>query len=117
MKVSVQDFNKALAVFEGEVIDTFKTSFQKFIAGAALAASQGRIDAVLAQFSSDGQVDVDAIRRVVEAGMARCGGEFFEVPIDFGLNFGHVDTKITKADIDKFFDTTVPAFATGGTRQ
>ena len=56
------------------------------------------------------RIDVDALRAVIDAGMKQCGGEF-EIPIDFGLNFGRVDTRVTKMDIDKFFDQTLPAVA------
>lgn len=115
MKVSVADFGNALALFEAELIGTFKTSIHKFVAGAAIAAGSKKIEAMLAPFvGEDGTVDADALRSVIDAGMKQCGGEF-EVPFSFGilggLGLNPVVTRITKMDIDKFFDQTLPAVA------
>ena len=62
MKVSVGDFKTALALFETEFIGTMKTTLQKFIVGATLAAGGQKIDEMLAPFVSkdDGMIDSEA---------------------------------------------------------
>jgi len=113
MKIAVQDFKSALALFEAEFIGAMKTSLQKFLAGAALAASGNQIDAMIARFvTSDGLFDVDAFKSLVDAGMKQCGGEFV-VPINFGalsaIGAVPIDLKIQLADIEKFFGQTLPS--------
>ena len=113
MKIPVQDFKSALTLFEAEFIGTMKTSFQKFLAGAALAASGNQIDAMIAKFvTPDGLFDVDAFKALIDAGMKQCGGEFV-IPVNFGalgaLGASPVDLKIDLSDVEKFFKQTLPA--------
>lgn len=112
MKVAVDDFKAALSLFEAEFVGTFKTSMQKFIAGTVLAASGAQIDAMLANFTSDGIVDVDAIKALIDAGMKSCGGQI-DIPINFGilssLGANPIEISITLNDVEKFFGQTLPA--------
>lgn len=116
MKVSLGDFKAALALFETEFIGTMKTTMQKFLVGAALAASGKKVDEMLAPFVSkdDGMIDSDAIRAIVNAGLKQSGGEV-EIPLSFGvlssIGANPIVTRITKMDVDKFFDQTLPAVA------
>lgn len=115
MKVAIQDFKSALALFEAELIGTMKTSLHKFLAGAALAASGNKIDEMIRPFvGEDGLVDVDALKNLADAGLKQCGGEF-EIPISFGVlgAFGAtpIKTRLSKIDFDKFFTQTLPAVA------
>lgn len=114
MQVTVNDFKNALALFEAEFIGTMKNSFQKFLAGAALAASGGKIDEMLNQYAVNGMIDVEAVKALVDAGMKQCGGEL-EIPVNFGvlgaLGATPVTVKITLNDVDKFFRQTLPAVA------
>lgn len=113
MKVTLQEFKAAFALFQTEFIATMKTGLQKFIVGAVLAASGGKIDEFLAQFTdAEGMVDVDAIKAIVDAGMKQCGGQF-ELPINFGtlaaIGATPVNVTISLADVEKFFSQTLPA--------
>ena len=112
MKVALDDFKAALALFEAEFVNTFKTSMQKFIAGTVIAAAKERIDSMLANFTKDGIVDVDAIKELIDAGMKSCGGQI-EIPISFGilssLGANPIAITITRDDIEKFFGQTLPA--------
>ena len=112
MKVTVQAFKAALAMFQTEFIDVMKTPLNKFIVGAALAASGKKIDAMVAQFTdAEGMVDVDAIKAIIDGGMKGCGGQF-HMPINFGVlsTIGATPVNITfkLADVDKFFLQTLP---------
>ena len=112
MKVAIDDFKAALDLFEAEFVNTFKTSMQKFIAGTVIAASGAQIDSMLANFTNDGIVDVDAIRKLINAGMKSCGGQI-DIPISFGvlsaLGANPIEITITLNDIEKFFEQTLPA--------
>ena len=113
MKVTLQEFKAAFALFQTEFITTMKTGLQKFIVGAVLAASGGKIDSFLAQFTdAGGMVDVDAIKAIVDAGMKQCGGQF-ELPINFGvlssIGATPVNVKFGLDDVEKFFGKTLPA--------
>ena len=114
MKVPFPDFKNALALFESEAIGTMKTTMQKFLAGAALAARAKEIDAMIAQYAPDGFVDVDAIRAIVNSGLKHSGG-VVEIPVNFGvlgaIGATPVTVKISKADIDKFFEQTIPSLS------
>jgi len=108
MKVSAIDFKKALALFEAEFISAVKPPFMQFLAGAALAASGGKVDAMLAPYTDgQGMIDVDAIRGIVAAGLSH-SGDNIEVPLDFGV-FGHTGVKLSRADFDRFFTQTLPS--------
>ena len=108
MKVSVVDFKKALALFEAEFISAVKPPFMQFLAGAVIAASGGKVDAMLKPYTDEqGLIDVDAIKGVVEAGLKH-SGDNMEVPLDFGV-FGKSGVKLSRADFDKFFTQTLPS--------
>ena len=113
MKVTLQEFKAAFALFQAEFIDAMKTSFNKFIVGAVLVASGEKIDAFLKPFTdAEGMVDVDAIKAIIDGGMKGCGGQF-DMPINFGVlsTIGATPVNITfkLADVDKFFSQTLPA--------
>jgi hypothetical protein len=112
MTVTIDDFKAALALFEAEFIGTMKTGFQKFLSGAALAASGERIDAMLAQYSCDGKINVEALKAIVDAGMRQCGGQF-EIPINFGilgaLGAMPLNVTVSRMDTEKFFTQTIPS--------
>lgn len=112
MKVALDDFKAALTLFEAEFVNTFKTSMQKFIAGTVIAAVKERIDSMLANFTKEGIVDVDAIKELIDAGMKSCGGQI-DIPINFGilssLGANPIEITITLADVEKFFGQTLPA--------
>lgn len=114
MKVAIDDFKAALTLFEAEFVNTFKTSMQKFIAGTVIAAAKERIDSMLANFTKDGIVDVDAIKELIDAGMKSCGGQI-DIPINFGilssLGANPIEITITLADVEKFFGQTLNAVA------
>ena len=108
MKVSTADFKKALALFEAEFISAVKPPFMQFLAGAALAATGKKVDAMLKPFTDEqGFVDVDALKAMADSGLKHCGGEF-EFPLDFGV-FGKSGVKLSRADFDKFFSQTLPS--------
>lgn len=115
MKVRLEDFNSALALFETEFISGMKHNVQRFLAGAFFGAKSREINAMLAQLiGEDGLIDTDELKSWIDAGMKQCGGAF-EVPISFGvlaaLGADPVIIKIDVSDIDKFFNQTLPAVA------
>lgn len=117
MKVTLNEFKTAFALFQSEFISGMKTGLNKFIVGAVLAANERTIDAFLSRFSDeDGMVDVDAVKSIVDAGMKGCGGEF-ELPINFGvlssIGATPVNVKFGLDDVEKFFGKTLPAVSNG----
>lgn len=113
MRVTFNEFKSAIALFEAELIDTMNSSIQKFIVGAALAANGNKIDEMLAPFvEQNGEIDVDKVRYIIDAGMRQSGGKI-EIPINFGMlssiGVNPITTTITKFDVDKFFRDTIPS--------
>lgn len=114
MKVSIQDFKNALALFGAKVIESQSTTMNKFALGVALARLNNDADKMLAPFIDEkGMVEVDRLRADVEAGMKASGGELEVVPqFDpalrlLGLTIKNI--KFTKADFKEFFEDTLPA--------
>ena len=114
MKVTVEDFKAALALFEAEALGTMKTTLQKFLAGAIIASKSNEIDALLRQNAVDNLIDTDAVRAIVDAGFRQSNGQI-DIPINFGVlgAIGATPTTITirKNDMDNFFDKTIPSVA------
>ena len=106
MKVPVSDFEANLMSFLKQVADTMPSSLHKWIGGAMVAGSSLKIERFLQDNSdADGMIDIDALKRIVEAGFHSSGGEVV-VPLGsqlqaFGLR--PVNVRITKEDAEKFF--------------
>lgn len=106
MKVPVSDFEANLMSFLKQVADTMPSSLHKWIGGAMVAGSAMKVEHFLRdRADSDGMVDIDALKRLVDAGFSSSGGEVV-VPLGgqleaFGLR--PVNVKITKEDADRFF--------------
>lgn len=107
MKVSVADFELHLMPFLKRIADTMPTSLHKWLGGAMIATSAGKIESFIqSRADQEGMVDLDDMRRLVDSGFAASGGE---VTIPFGSDsltaFGvkPVNVKLTKADADRFF--------------
>ena len=116
MKVSVADFKNALTVFEAKIIESQKTTMDKFALGVALARLNNDTDAMLAPFTDDGgMVDVNKLRTDVEAGMKASGGELEIVPkFDPKLRLLGVtikNIKFSADDFKEFFDDTIPRYS------
>lgn len=107
MKVSVADFELHLMPFLKQVADHMPTSLHKFLGGAMIATSTLKVEDFLkGQADSDGMIDTDRVKKLVDSGFSASGGE---VVIPFGspalTAFGvkPVNIKLTKADADQFF--------------
>lgn len=107
MKVSVNDFELHLMPFMKKIADTMPTSLHKWLGGAMIATSAGKIDAfVKSRADAEGMVDLDEMRKLVDSGFEASGGE---VVIPFGNDslsaFGvkPVNVKLNKVDTDRFF--------------
>ena len=107
MKVSVNDFELHLMPFMKRIADSMPTSLHKWIGGAMIATSAGKLENFIkGQADPDGMVDLDRIRKLVDSGFNASGGE---VVIPFGNDslsaFGikPVNIKLSKADADQFF--------------
>ena len=106
MKVSVNDFELRLMPFMMQIADTMPTSLHKWLGGAMIATSAGKIDGFVRSLAdADGMVDLDNVRKLIDSGFTASGGE---VVIPFGSDalsaFGvkPVNVKIAKADADRF---------------
>lgn len=106
MKVPVNDFEIHLMSFLKQVADTMPSSLHKWIGGAMVAGSAMKVESFLKdQADADGMIDLDALRRLVDAGFSSSGGEVI-LPMGGSLQaFGlrPVNIKITKDDADRFF--------------
>lgn len=107
MKVSVSDFETHLMPFMKRIADTMPTSLHKWIGGAMIATSAGKVENFIkSQADADGMIDTDKMRKLVNSGFSASGGD---VVIPFGSDslsaFGvkPVNIRITKADADQFF--------------
>lgn len=116
MKVSTTDFKNALTVFEAKVIESQKTTMNKFALGVALACLNNGTDTMLEAFTdASGMVDVDRIRDDIDAGLKASGGELEIIPeFDpklrlFGLTIKNI--KFTADDFKEFFDDTIPRYS------
>lgn len=122
MKVKVADFKKALVDFEAKLVASQSTKMNKFAMGVALAGLNQGTDKMLAKFiDADGMVDAGLLRSYVSAGMKAAGMEDGEsaleiVPeIDPALRLIGVtikSIKLTKDDLEEFFDKTLPSVVT-----
>lgn len=106
MKVSVTDLEAHLMSFLKKVADTMPSSLHKWIGGAMVAGSAMKVESFLKDHAdADGMIDLDAIKRLVDAGFESSGGSVV-VPMGGSLQmfgFGPVNIKITKEDADSFF--------------
>lgn len=106
MQVTVSDFENHLVQFFQEVIATFQDTSMKFLGGAALAMNAGKLDSLIkSQADSNGMIDLDNMKTIVNAGFNSSGGEL-KIPIGEGLSLlgvRPVILKISQADADKFF--------------
>lgn len=119
MKLTVADFKKGLVDFEAKLVASQSTKMNKFAMGVALAGLNQGTDKMLAKFiDADGMVDAGLLRSYVSAGMKAAGMEDGEsaleiVPeIDPALRLIGVtikNIKLTKDDLDEFFEKTLPA--------
>lgn len=122
MKLTVADFKKGLVDFEAKLVDSQSTKMNKFAMGVALAGLNQGTDKMLAKFiGADGMVDAGLLRSYVSAGMKAAGMEDGEsaleiVPeIDPALRLVGVtikNIKLTKDDLEEFFEKTLPAVVT-----
>lgn len=106
MKVPVADFKAKLYPFMMGIADTMPTSLHKWIGGAMIASSTGRLAGLLDGIADkDGMVDIESVRNLVETGFKASGGE---VVIPFGSDvlsaFGirPVNVKLTLDDATRF---------------
>lgn len=108
MKVTVADFSNAVAKFEAKWLETVNSPGNKFFAAAALHGANAGIGKMLEPFTSDGLVDVDAIKGMVNAGLDAADGKLVLTPaVDpllarIGIGFDEV--RFTRADFDEFFN-------------
>lgn len=107
MKVSVADIEMRLMPFMQKIAGSMPSSLHKWIAGAMIATSAGKIEHFVRSLADkDGMVDLDAMKKLVDSGFESSGGE---VIIPFGNDsltaFGvrPVNVRITKKDSDEFF--------------
>lgn len=112
MKVPVADFKAKLYPFMMGIADTMPTSLHKWIGGAMIASSAGKLAGLLDGFvDSDGMVDLDAVRNLVESGFKASGGELV-IPFgsDLLASFGvrPVNVKLTQADATRFLSQFSP---------
>lgn len=119
MKLTVADFKKGLVDFEAKLVASQSTKMNKFAMGVALAGLNQGTDKMLAKFiDEDGMVDAGLLRSYVSAGMKAAGMEDGESALEIapdigpGLRFMGVtikNIKLTKDDLDEFFEKTLPA--------
>ena len=107
MKVPAANFEGRLLWLAQRIGDTMPSKLHKWIGGAMLAKGLSGAETLLASLSDkDGMVDLDEVKKIVDAGFKASGGD---VVIPFrtsGLLANIVDpvnVKITKADADEFF--------------
>lgn len=106
MLVTVSDFENHLVQFLEEAIGTIEDTSMKFFGGAALAMNAGKLDSLIkSQADSNGMIDLDKFKKVIDAGFNASGGE---MKIPFGdklsiLGLRPIVLKFTQADADKFF--------------
>lgn len=107
MKVSVSDFELRLLPFVKQIADTMPTSLHKWLGGAMIATSVGKVENFIKSLAdANGMVDLAEVQNLVNSGFSASGGE---VVIPFGNDaltaFGvkPVNIKISKTDADRFF--------------
>ena len=114
MKVSIDDFKKALAAFEAKLVKGQDTSSNKFAIGAGLFNYASLIDDAIASVADEsGMIDVGKIRATINAGLEASGGELVIEPEINPLmaRFMRITIKsfkFTKEDFDEFFTKTIP---------
>ena len=115
MQVTVNAFKIALAIFEDNFLNTFKTAEQKLLGSLKLAQMGPKINEAIEQFTTDGMVNVDMVREGLDRWMRVIGNKYTK-SVDFGVFFEAMGVKplsssITKDDIDNFFDKIIPSVA------
>lgn len=106
MKVSISDLEVHLMSFLKKVADTMPSSLHKWIGGAMVAGSAMKVESFLKEYAdADGMIDIDSVKRLVDAGFDSSGGEVV-LPMGGALQsfgFRPVNIKITREDTDRFF--------------
>lgn len=106
MKVSVADFEIHLAAFVKKIASAMPSPLYKFAVGTFAAANAGRIESLLTGVSdAEGMIDLDKAKSLVEAGFEASGDELvLNLPGIPLLGMQSVNFKLTKADIEQFFN-------------
>lgn len=105
MKVSVADFEIHLMAFIKDIANAMPSPIHKFAIGTIAAANIGRIeDVLITSADSEGMIDLDKIKKLVDAGFAASGDTLtLNIPGLPLLGLQSVEFKIKKDDTDKFF--------------
>lgn len=107
MRLSVQDFEDKVFSFLHKVAKTPKEGLNRFGAGLAMFSQAKAIeDAIVARADSDGMIDAEELKKLVDAGFAASDGE---IKITIGhpllklLGAEPERVRISKDDADRFF--------------
>ena len=112
MKISAVDFKNAVLMFEAGLIDGASSLTNKSALAIAFTKFTPQIDRAIASVATDGMVDVDAIKELVDAGIKGGGGKIVLAP-QFPewaplLGVTIKDITITAAEAEEFFTKTIP---------
>ena len=114
MKVTVEQFQIALGVFEDEMLKCIQDKWQRALAAAKIMAYGNGINELVKRASSEGMVDVEQLKGIVGGIMRPCEGEV-PLPMEFnvmGFELAKpLEIVIKQADIDRFFEVTLPSVA------
>lgn len=113
MKVSIADFRNAVLVFEAKLIEQMESATNKSALAIAFTKFAPDINAAIASAATDGMVDVDAVKALVDAGVKGGGGSIVLKPrfpawVSL-LGVGIKDITITAAEAEEFFTKTLPS--------
>ena len=112
MKATTTDFRNAVLMFEAKLIEQASSVTNKSALAMAFTKFAPQIDEAIASVATDGMVDVDAIKTLVEAGIKGGGGKIVLAPKfpDWAALIGVTikDITITAAEAEEFFTKTIP---------
>lgn len=109
MKLSANDFENRVLSFLMKIAKTPKEGLNRFGAGLAMFSQTKAIeDAIMQRADSDGMIDADELKRLVDAGFTASDGEIKIMighPLLKMLGADPELVRITKEDSDRFFST------------
>ena len=115
MKVSTADFKNAVLLFEAGQIERTGDVTNKSALAMAFTKFAPDIDAAIASSATDGMVDVDSIRALVDAGLKGGGGKIVLKPAipDWArlLGVSIKDITITADEVEEFFTKIIPQYS------
>lgn len=112
MKATIPQFKIAFAAFTDELVRCVEDKFRRALVGAKMVAVNKALAAALDERCQNGMVDIGEIREYVDGAIKPCDGE---IPyrmefVVMGVKIADpIDFIIRQADIDKFFNKTLPA--------